>query len=134
MAIGEAGATVHVAEDLAGTAILGDAGQIVRLFQNLIGNAIKYRAPDRAPVIDVTASRGPSGWEVRVADNGIGIEPQYFERIFGIFQRLHTRDKYEGTGIGLAICRKIAERHHGTITVQSEPGQGTVFTVTLPAA
>jgi len=131
-AIGESGATVIVAEAVGTTAIMGDASQIVRLFQNLIGNAIKYRAPDRPPEVRVDARPVDSGWEFSVADNGIGIDAQYFERIFGIFQRLHTREKYEGTGIGLAICKKIVERHDGTITVESEAGRGTTFHVVLP--
>ena len=134
LAITESGATLHLAGPLDEATIAGDAGQMTRLFQNLIGNAIKYRAPDRPPEVTITCGRSGSNWEFLVADNGIGIEPQYFDRIFGIFQRLHTREKYEGTGIGLAICKKIAERHHGTITVESEPGKGTTFRVTLPAA
>ncbi|OAN43025.1 hypothetical protein A6A04_10035 [Paramagnetospirillum marisnigri] len=134
MAMADASATVALPPSMDGISILGDAGQIVRLFQNLIGNAIKYRAPDRPSVVEVTCHRVERGWEFNIADNGIGIEPQYFERIFGIFQRLHTREKYEGTGIGLAICKKIVERHGGTIGLESEPGRGTTFTVVLPAA
>ncbi len=108
--------------------------QITRVFQNLIGNAIKYRAPDLVPKVLVDCTRLDAGWEFQVSDNGIGIEPQYFDRIFGIFQRLHTRDKYEGTGIGLAICKKIIERHDGLISVESQPGTGTVFRFVLPVA
>ena len=108
-----------------------DAGQMVQLFQNLIGNALKFRS-ERPPEIHVGAQRQPGGWILEVSDNGIGIEPQYFERIFLIFQRLHTRRVYPGTGIGLAICKKIVERHGGTIGVKSQPGQGSTFYFTIP--
>ncbi|WP_173977987.1 sensor histidine kinase [Magnetospirillum sp. UT-4] len=109
--------------------------QLQRLFQNLIGNALKYRAADRPPRITVTVAREPDGmWRFTVADNGIGIEPHYFERIFGIFQRLHTRDQYEGTGIGLALCRSIVEHHGGRLWVESEPGAGSRFHFTLKGA
>ena len=114
--------------------VIGDPGELARLFQNLIDNAIKYRDPDRPLRVTLTAERQGGVWLLSVADTGIGIEPQYFERIFGIFQRLHTRDAYEGTGIGLAICKKIVERHGGRIWVDSERGQGSVFHFTLPAA
>ena len=100
-----------------------DAGQIAQLFQNLIGNALKFRG-ERPPEIHVSAQRKPGQWVLAVRDNGIGIEPQYFERIFLIFQRLHTRKQYPGTGIGLAICKKIVERHGGTIWVESQAGPG----------
>jgi PAS domain S-box-containing protein len=133
VAIGESGARLDIPEDNAPT-ILGDASQISRLFQNVIGNAIKYRAADRVPEIRVSWRRLGAEWEFAVADNGIGIETQYFDRIFGIFQRLHTRDKYEGTGIGLAVCKKIVERHRGRIWLTSEPGVGSTFFFTLPAA
>lgn len=112
--------------------IPGARGDLIRLFQNLIGNALKYRAPDRAPVITVSARRLDTEWVVTVADNGIGIDPQYFDKIFGIFQRLHTRDKFEGTGIGLAICKKIIERMGGRIWVDSIPNQGSRFHISLP--
>ncbi len=114
--------------------VLGDAGQLVRLFQNLIGNAIKYRSPDRLPRVTVTACRTDRDWEIAVADNGIGIAPEYHERIFLIFQRLHGQGRYEGTGIGLAVCKRIAERHGGSIAVESGDGQGSTFRVGLPAA
>ena len=100
------------------------------LFQNLIGNAIKFRS-DRPPEIHVSASRDGDHWTFSVRDNGIGIERQYWERIFVIFQRLHTRQKYPGTGIGLAICKRIVERHGGRIWLDSQPGQGTTFYFTL---
>jgi PAS domain S-box-containing protein len=111
--------------------VRGDALQLAQLFQNLIGNALKYRSAE-TPRITVTAKRVGDSQQVSVRDNGIGIEPQYFERIFGVFQRLHTREEYPGTGIGLAICRKIVERHRGRIWLESAPGQGTTFHFTLP--
>ncbi len=132
--IEESGAQVVVEETTPPPMVMGDATQITRLFQNLIGNAVKYRAAERVSEVRVSCVRHGGGWEFRVADNGIGIEDQYFERIFRIFQRLHTRNCYEGTGIGLAICKKIVERHGGQIRVESVPGRGSTFSFTLPAA
>jgi len=103
---------------------------LTQVFQNLVGNAIKFRG-DAAPVVRISAVEDEHFWTISVADNGIGIAPEYFQRIFIIFQRLHARTKYEGTGIGLSICKKIVERHGGQITVTSEPGQGTTFSFTL---
>jgi PAS domain S-box-containing protein len=114
--------------------LIGDRTQIMRLLQNLVGNSLKYRDPERSPEISVSAARGEAGWIISVSDNGIGIDPQYFDRIFLVFQRLHTRDKYPGTGIGLAICKKIVERHGGRLWVESEPGKGSIFHVLLPEA
>ena len=108
-----------------------DAGQMAQLFQNLIGNALKFRG-ERPPEIHVSAERKPDQWVFGVRDNGIGIEPQYSERIFLIFQRLHTRKHYAGTGIGLAICKKIVDRHGGAIWVESQPGQGSTFYFNIP--
>ena len=110
--------------------VMGDDTQLAQLFQNLIENAIKFRREDPAR-IRVSASETPEGYEVAVQDNGIGMEPQYAERIFLMFQRLHDRTKYAGNGIGLAICKKIVERHEGRIRVESEPGKGSTFKFTL---
>ena len=123
--------------------VLADEMQLIQLFQNLVGNAIKYQGPG-VPRVHVSAEReegregvqdggrnGDRKWVFSVRDNGLGIDPQYFERIFGMFQRLHKREEFAGTGIGLAICRKIAERHGGTVTVESEPGRGSTFRFSL---
>ena len=113
--------------------VLADEGQLVQLFQNLIGNAFKFRQPDQPPRIHVSAKPLGDGWELSVKDNGIGIAPEYFERIFVLFQRLHTRNEYPGTGIGLALCKKIVERHGGRIRVESRQGEGSTFFFTLKA-
>jgi len=110
--------------------VRADETQLTQLFQNLIGNAIKFRS-QRRPEIHVSAERDGSGWVFSVRDNGIGIEKQYRDQVFVIFQRLHTRQKYPGTGIGLAICKRIVERHGGRIWLDSAPGQGTTFYFTL---
>jgi signal transduction histidine kinase len=121
-----------------------DPLQVRQLMQNLIGNALKYHRPEAPPIVKVHSAQrerdrlganGDTGQEfcqVMVEDNGIGFDEAYSERIFGIFQRLHGRTEYEGTGVGLAVCRKIAERHGGTVTARSTPGQGSTFTITLP--
>jgi light-regulated signal transduction histidine kinase (bacteriophytochrome) len=120
-----------------------DPTQMRQLLQNLVGNALKFHRPEVPPVVvlryrplrDVAArgrARAAALCEIAVEDNGIGIEEKYLERIFAPFQRLHGRGEYEGTGMGLAICRKIVERHGGRITAHSTPGQGTTFLVTLP--
>jgi PAS domain S-box-containing protein len=132
----------EIAEAQAAVRISGDWPQIVvspdeftRLWQNLIGNAVKYRAPDRQVEIDITVTPDDKGWLFCVADNGIGIDPTQFDRLFKIFQRLHARDRYAGNGIGLAIARKIVERHGGRIWVESDgAGLGSRFYFVLPVA
>jgi signal transduction histidine kinase len=134
--IEETGATVTIGQM---PVLDADASQMRQLFQNLIGNALKFQPPGRAPTVTVTATEIPaagptetSRWRLDVADNGIGIEARHADRIFAPFERLHSRTEYAGTGIGLAIVRKIAERHGGEITLTSHPGDGTTFHVTLP--
>jgi PAS domain S-box-containing protein len=127
--ISETGATVK-SGDLPSLPI--HATHLQQLFQNIIGNAIKYRRPGVATLVIVKSERKDRQWLFSIADNGIGIEPEYRERIFGLFKRLHTADQYSGTGIGLAICQRIVGRYHGRIWVESEPGAGSVFRFTLP--
>jgi light-regulated signal transduction histidine kinase (bacteriophytochrome) len=103
-----------------------------QLFQNLIGNAIKYRRPDVTPQIRVGAGPENGFWKFSVQDNGIGIQPEYQERIFGMFKRLHAAAQYSGTGIGLALCERIVNRYNGRIWVESAEGQGSIFYFTLP--
>ena len=112
--------------------VRGDSMQLVQLFQNLIGNAMKFHREGEKPRVSIAATKGRGAWEFTVADNGIGIEKQYGDRIFALFQRLHTRDQYKGTGIGLAVCKRIVERHQGRIWFTSEPGRGTTFHFSLP--
>ncbi len=114
--------------------VMTDEPQLVQVFQNLISNAIKFQDQDNTPQVHVSAQRKNGEWTFVVQDNGIGIDPQHHERIFEIFQRLHTRDEYSGTGIGLAICKKIIERHGGQIWFESKLGQGTTFYFTVPAS
>jgi light-regulated signal transduction histidine kinase (bacteriophytochrome) len=113
-------------------ALLGDAVQLTRLFQNLLVNSIKYRGED-VPRVHIAAEAADGGWLFSVTDNGIGIEPQYAEKVFGIFKCLQPRDKSSGSGMGLAICRKILSRHEGRIWVESDLGKGATFHFTLPA-
>ena len=130
VAIGECGAAVTRDEM---PTLMADHGQLVQVFQNLIGNALKFRG-DRSPEVHVGARRAKDEWEFWVADNGIGITPKHYERIFAIFQRLHSRSEYDGTGVGLAICKKIVERHGGRMWVESQVGEGSSFHLTIPAS
>ena len=128
VAIAESGA--QITSDPLPT-VMADAGQLTQVLQNLIGNAIKFRGEEPLKV-HVGAEKIENGWQFAVRDNGIGIDPQYFERVFLIFQRLHTRSKYPGTGIGLALCKKIIERHGGRMWIQSEVKHGATFFFTIP--
>ncbi len=110
----------------------GDSTQIQILLHNLVANAIKYRAPDRRPRVDVAASEVQGMVILKVADNGVGISPEHFGRIFGLFNRLHRTSEIAGSGLGLTLCRRIVQNHSGEISVASTPGQGSTFTVTLP--
>jgi len=136
--IEETGAQLHI--DPLPT-IDADASQIAQVFMNLIANSLKFNPRNARPIITVTSEINVASPVVddirkwcclRFSDQGIGFEPQYAERIFSLFQRLHGRDEYSGTGIGLALCRKIIERHGGTITAKSELGEGAIFTIYLP--
>ncbi len=129
--IAETGAAVSCA---ALPGVIADSGDLTQVFQNLLGNAMKFRRPAAPPRIDVSASVAGNECTFVVSDNGIGVDPRHADRIFAIFQRLHTRGEYPGTGIGLAICKKVVERHRGRIWVESRPGQGAAFYFTLPAA
>lgn len=128
VAIRESNAAIHI-----GTlpVLRANPTQMVQLFQNLLANAIKFRG-EQPLVIHIGAEHEGNEWHFRVSDNGIGMDPKYRDRIFGIFQRLHAARKYPGTGIGLAICKKIIERHNGRIWVETEPGKGSTFHFTLP--
>ena len=140
--IEETGGRVEI-DDL--PTIDADALQMRQLLQNLISNALKFHRPDERPLVKIyyqpldDQEQGQNGskpdvelCQIFVEDNGIGFDEKYLDRIFGMFQRLHGRGAYEGTGVGLAICRKIVERHGGSITARSVPGQGTTFIATLP--
>ncbi len=111
----------------------GDETQLGQLLRNLLDNAVKFHRPGVPPRVAISALREGDVWVFRVSDNGLGIEPQYFDRIFVIFQRLHLQDEYPGTGIGLAVCRRVVERHGGRMWIESEPGVGSTFCFTLPA-
>ena len=111
--------------------VVGDETQLFQLFQNLIGNAIKFHGAEK-PVVKIASKQQDSTWIFSVQDNGIGIDPQFFDRVFIIFQRLHERGAYQGTGIGLSISKKIVERHGGKIWIESEPDKGTTFYFSLP--
>jgi light-regulated signal transduction histidine kinase (bacteriophytochrome) len=128
IAIAEASFTIH-ADNL--PELVADQSKMKQLFQNLISNAIKFRSNEN-PKIEIKVKKEKKNWIFSFADNGIGINKQHFDRIFVIFQRLHTRDEYSGTGIGLAICKKIVERHQGKIWLESVMGSGTTFYFKLP--
>ena len=128
-AVIEESKTIVTTEDL--PMVRADASQLVQVFQNLLANAIKFRS-ENSPLIQVTARDEGREWVFSVRDNGIGIDQQYAERVFVIFQRLHTRQEYPGTGIGLAVCKRIVERHGGKIWFESEPGKGSTFFFTVP--
>jgi signal transduction histidine kinase len=113
--------------------VRGDGGQLNQLFQNLLANALKFARPGVPPAIHVEAEKAEGAWLFKVKDNGIGIEPQYADYVFEVFRRLHTRDHFPGTGIGLAICKRVVENHGGRIWVTSSPGEGATFQFTLPA-
>jgi len=127
-AISDSGATIQSGRL---PVVRADRTQMLQLFQNLIGNALKFRG-DAAPLVQLDARRCDRGWEIRVADNGIGIEPAHHERIFEVFKRLHSASEYPGTGIGLALCKRIVERHSGELRIESELGRGATFVVVLP--
>ena len=129
--IKECNGTIHVGNL---PTLEGNYSQLQVLFQNMISNSLKYHQHYVAPVVNLTSScfKETKTWSIEVADNGIGIEEKYFERIFKPFERLHGRNAYEGTGIGLAICKKIVQRHHGSIQVSSVPEKGTTFKIFLP--
>lgn len=113
--------------------VMGHAGRLTQLMQNLISNAIKYTAQGTRPVIRINATREADQWHFVVADNGIGIDPRHVQAVFSIFRRLHNQDQYPGTGIGLAICKKVIERHNGRIWIESQVGSGSQVHFTLPA-
>ena len=127
-AIHESGTVIHSGPM---PTVSADATQLAEVFQNLIGNAIKYHS-DKPPEVEIDAQRQADHWLFKVRDNGIGIDPAFFERIFVIFQRLHTREQYPGTGIGLTVCKKIVERHGGRIWVESRLDAGATFSFTIP--
>ncbi|MCU1233287.1 MAG: sensor signal transduction histidine kinase [Candidatus Solibacter sp.] len=109
-----------------------DRGQMVRLFQNLVGNALKYRKPDEPPKVHISAEQKSAEWVISIRDNGIGFDPIYASTIFAPFKRLHTAEEYPGSGVGLAICRRIVQAQHGRIWAESQPGEGSTFCFTLP--
>jgi two-component system CheB/CheR fusion protein len=142
LVIQEKGARIHTSSLPVVEAV---PGQMRQLFQNIIANSLKFHKPGEAPVISVTAEAVSTGsypdlkdtdsrlFEIRVKDEGIGFDEQYADKIFSLFQRLNSKEKYDGTGIGLAIAKKIVERHHGVIAAKGRENEGAVFTIVLPA-
>jgi light-regulated signal transduction histidine kinase (bacteriophytochrome) len=128
MAVQESSAVINI-ELL--PVVSGYSTEMKQLFQNLISNSLKFRKPGEPPVISISAKPKEEQWQFKITDNGIGIEEKYWERIFIIFQRLHTKNEYDGTGIGLAHCKKITELHNGKIWVDSVPGEGSTFYFTI---
>ena len=128
-AVEERGANIVVNGTL--PTVRGEWARLVQLFENLVGNGIKFHGQE-PPRIEISAAPDGTGWRFAVADNGIGIDPQYADRIFALFQRLHSRVEYPGTGIGLAVCKKIVEGYGGTLCFDSRPGEGTTFYWTMP--
>ena len=128
----ECGGRVSIKDGM--PAVMADAVQLGQVFQNLMGNAVKFRSPERPLLVSVTAQVEGDDALFSVSDNGIGIEERFLEKVFGAFQRLHTREEYEGAGVGLALCRKVIQRHGGRIWVESEPGRGSTFRFSLPVA
>jgi light-regulated signal transduction histidine kinase (bacteriophytochrome) len=112
--------------------LMADEFQMRQLFQNLIGNAIKFRRPGVPPVVSVSAQELPGVYEITIEDNGVGFDEKHLDRIFKPFERLHARSEYEGSGMGLAICKKIVDRHGGTLSARSRPGEGTRFILSFP--
>ena len=127
--IGREGASVTAS---ALPTVLADATQLRLVFQNLVSNAIKFRSPDRPPQVEIAADDIGDAWRFTVRDNGIGIADKHVDRIFAIFQRLHSRSDYEGTGIGLAHAKRAVQNHGGTLGVDSEEGVGSTFWFTIP--
>ena len=113
--------------------VRADETHMRQLFQNIVSNALKFHAKNIAPIVTIAATKSDNTHHITVRDNGIGIDQKYADKIFAVFQRLNVRQDYEGTGIGLAVCKKIVERYGGTIDVESKVGEGTIFTINLPA-
>ena len=112
--------------------VVGESSLLRQLLMNLVGNALKYRSPERAPEVSVRGFQDETSWSIEVEDNGIGIDPSFYEKIFGLFERLHSVEEFSGTGIGLALCLKIVERHQGRLWVESNPGEGSTFSFRIP--
>ena len=125
----ERGGQITWGEDL--PIVMGNKTQLYQLFQNLVNNGLKYQKPDASPHVHVSVQEKPKHWEFTIKDNGIGMEQRHLRKIFDVFQRLHLKEEYAGTGVGLSICKKVVERHGGQIKVTSEVGEGSAFIFTL---